>query len=96
MDRPMFVEQGNNFQSFTRGLVTQPSESRDMNVDFEIQTAFKGNFQNGRDLKAMDIQRDRDHGIASYNDMRVAAGLRRARNFNDLTDVMSPPVGFIF
>jgi Animal haem peroxidase len=37
------------------------------------------------DLGALDIQRGRDHGIASYNDLREAYGLERKNSFMDIT-----------
>jgi hypothetical protein len=37
------------------------------------------------DLGALDIQRGRDHGIASYNDLREAYGLERQDSFADIT-----------
>ncbi|KAL7038831.1 hypothetical protein ACKWTF_009708 [Chironomus riparius] len=90
MNRPVFVEKDDNFQSFTRGMASQASEARDANLDPEIQTyLFRKTKQYGDDLKSLDIQRDRDHGIGSYNDMRVAASLSRATSFDDLLDVIS-------
>ncbi|QDS97870.1 peroxidase family protein [Adhaeretor mobilis] len=37
------------------------------------------------DLGAIDIQRGRDHGVASYNDMREAFGLDRVTSFMEIT-----------
>jgi peroxidase len=37
------------------------------------------------DLGALDIQRGRDHGIPSYNDVRAAYGLERKRSFAEIT-----------
>lgn len=58
-------------------------------------------FRNGRplgaDLHATDIQRNRDHGIASYNNYREYCGLPRAQSFQDFTDYISSSVrGKIF
>jgi Animal haem peroxidase len=37
------------------------------------------------DLGAIDIQRGRDHGLPSYNDLREAYGLERKDSFTDIT-----------
>jgi hypothetical protein len=42
-------------------------------------------FQTVLDLGAIDIQRGRDHGIPSYNDVRVAYGLAPAQSFAEVT-----------
>jgi peroxidase len=42
-------------------------------------------FQGVVDLGALDIQRGRDHGMPSYNDMREAYGLPRKASFTDIT-----------
>ncbi len=42
-------------------------------------------FSDVSDLGAIDVQRGRDHGMPSYNQLRRAFGLRPARSFTDIT-----------
>lgn len=44
----------------------------------------------GGDLRTLDIQRNRDHGLAGYNDYREFCGLRRAHRWEDYLDLLSP------
>lgn len=60
------------------------------------QHLFRRNEELGQDLKTVDIQRSRDHGVASYNDFRAYCNLRKAKNFTDFLDVMDAKVGEIF
>lgn len=48
----------------------------------------------GFDLKTLDIQRGRDHGLGSYNDYREHCGFRRAQTFSQFTDLIATEVRF--
>ncbi|KAF2900909.1 hypothetical protein ILUMI_05314, partial [Ignelater luminosus] len=90
-NRPAIIEQGNNFDDLTRGLTTQPEEKSNQFSDSEItQFLFRmlGRLF-GQDLRAFDVQRNRDHGLASYNDFREFCGLSRAHSFEGFLDVIS-------
>ncbi|KAK5650910.1 hypothetical protein RI129_001939 [Pyrocoelia pectoralis] len=91
-NRPAILEERDNFDELTRSLSTQAQRKSTQFVDSEItQFLFRQPKQlYGADLKATDIQRARDHALASYNDLRVFCGLRRARTFEDFLDVISP------
>ncbi|XP_043797588.1 peroxidase isoform X1 [Apis laboriosa] len=89
-NRPIIIEQNDNMDELTRGMSYQPQKASDQYFDPEI-THFL--FRNGRplgtDLRATDIQRNRDHGLASYNNYREYCGLPRAESFQDFTDYIS-------
>lgn len=90
-NRPAIVEAGENYDFLIRGMGTQPEQLTDINYDAEIKHfLFKRNMPFGGDLKAIDIQRNRDHGLASYNDYREFCGLRRAERWEDFLDLLSP------
>ncbi|SPP83193.1 peroxidase [Drosophila guanche] len=92
-NRPGIIEVGDNFDSLTRGHATQPEELTDINFDRQIKHfLFRRNMPFGSDLRSLDIQRNRDHGLASYNDMREFCGLRRAHSWEDYSDLISVPI----
>lgn len=53
---------------------------------------FRRNMPFGSDLRAIDIQRNRDHALASYNDFRQFCGLRRAQRWEDYDDLIDSQV----
>lgn len=91
LNRPAIIEASDNYDSLTRGLATQPEQLNDINFDPEIKHfLFRRNMPFGGDLRALDIQRNRDHGLASYNDYREFCGMRRAQSWEDFLDLLSP------
>lgn len=91
LNRPAIIEAGDNYDALTRGLATQPEQLNDINFDPEIKHfLFRRNMPFGGDLRAIDIQRNRDHGLAGYNDFREFCGLRRATRWEDFLDLLSP------
>ncbi|XP_045767259.1 peroxidase-like isoform X4 [Maniola jurtina] len=79
-----------SFDDLIRGIITHRSAEVDPHCTAEITNLlFKSRNKWGLDLIAMDIQRGRDHGIASYNDYREICGLQRATTFQDLASEIS-------
>ncbi|KAH0955585.1 hypothetical protein HN011_012119 [Eciton burchellii] len=89
-NRPGVIEKNNNLDDLAQGFSYQPQKRSDSYYDEEItQYLFRRGRLFGSDLRATDIQRDRDHGIASYNDFREYCGLKRAHTFEDFADHIS-------
>ena len=69
-----------------RGLAHQQAQEVDPYVIDDVRNFLFGPpGSGGFDLAALNIQRGRDHGLASYNDVRVAMGFERARDFRDIS-----------
>jgi peroxidase len=92
-NRPVILEQDNNLDNLAKGLATQPQELTDINFDKEIKHfLFRNGREVGTDLRSIDIHRNRDHALASYNDYREFCGLPRAQRWEDFLDLISPQV----
>nr|CAD7205794.1 unnamed protein product [Timema douglasi] len=92
-NRPEIIEEGENFDHLIRGMTTQSQECTDQYFTSEItRYLFRNGKETGQDLRAIDIQRGRDHGLASYNDYRHYCGLHRADKFSDFGDYISQEV----
>ncbi|KAG8223508.1 hypothetical protein J437_LFUL004976 [Ladona fulva] len=87
---PGVIEKKHNFDALCRGFTSQPCESPDSRFAAGVTNFLLKlpNVAHGEDLEATDIQRGRDHGLPTYNDMRHYCGLPRARHFRDLLDVI--------
>lgn len=85
--RPAIIERPKNFLHLSIGITTQNEEQADTNHDAEIKHfLFRFNRTIGTDLVSIDIQRGRDCGLATYNDLRDYCGLPRADSWNDYYD----------
>uniref|UniRef100_A0A182QFG5 Heme peroxidase 1 n=1 Tax=Anopheles farauti TaxID=69004 RepID=A0A182QFG5_9DIPT len=83
--RPGVLEVGNNRELLTRGMVSQAHDTANEHLTPEAKHfLFRNANPYGADLKAIDIHRARDHGLASYNDYRALCGLGRATSWVEL------------
>ncbi len=68
------------------GLSTSVAQEIDTKVTDAVRNfLFGAPGSGGMDLAALNIQRNRDHGLPSYNDTRIAYGLSPALSFRDIT-----------
>lgn len=71
--------------SMLRGLSGQASQMIDSIVIDDVRNFLFGMpGMGGFDLASLNIQRGRDHGLGSYNDVREAYGMARAASFADI------------
>ncbi|MEQ8652188.1 MAG: peroxidase family protein [Kiloniellales bacterium] len=69
-----------------RGLGSGDAQKLDTLVVEDVRSFLFGDpASGGLDLASINIQRGRDLGVASYNDLREALGLARAEDFSDIT-----------
>lgn len=81
---PSLIEE-NGIDSLLRGLAAQPCQELDNQlVDGVRNFLFGPPGAGGFDLASLNIQRGRDHGLPSYNEVRRALGMRPARHFRDV------------
>ncbi|XP_029348684.1 peroxidase-like, partial [Acyrthosiphon pisum] len=82
-----------------RGLATQNTLEVDMGFSSEIinylykfRPEIRGYYYYGMDVLSLDIQRNRDHGIPSYQQFRKYCGLKDIRNKQDMLEILNPEV----
>lgn len=83
---PQAIEEGGGIDPILRGLMGSTAQELDTMIVEDVRSflfAPDGSF--GLDLASLNIQRGRDLGVASYNDLREAFGLERAESFSDVT-----------
>lgn len=69
-----------------RGLASNPAQEIDNYVIDDVRNFLFGlPGEGGFDLISLNLQRGRDHGLPSYNDVRLAYGLSPAVSFADIT-----------
>ncbi|MEM8836278.1 MAG: peroxidase family protein [Planctomycetota bacterium] len=68
-----------------RGLAGQMAQEIDCRIVDDVRNFLFGPpGAGGFDLASLNIQRGRDHGLGTYNDVREAFGLARAATFDDI------------
>ncbi|CAB3409038.1 unnamed protein product [Caenorhabditis bovis] len=89
---PIYEKNLGHMESILMGLIGVNSMAFDRHIVSAVRNhlfARPGAPLTGLDLPAVNIQRGRDHGIRGYNAYRKWCGLREARKFSDLRDVMN-------
>jgi len=84
---PQLLQSEADIDPILRGLATQRHQRIDVHVVNSLRNFLFGNpMAGGLDLAALNIQRGRDHGLPSYNDMREDMGMERVQSFVMITD----------
>ncbi len=69
-----------------RGLADGTAQELDTQIVEDVRSAlFGAPGEGGLDLAVLNIERGRDLGVPTYNDLREAVGLTRAEDFGDIT-----------
>ena len=84
---PKTIRTENDIDPILRGLAAQAHQGIDVQVVHPLRNLlFGAPGSGGLDLTSLNIQRGRDHGLPTYNDMRLALNLPAAKDFSDITD----------
>ncbi|MBL4906161.1 MAG: hypothetical protein JKX94_01810 [Sneathiella sp.] len=80
------VAANGGIEPLLRGLADGTAEELDTQIVDDLRNfLFSEDGGVGFDLAAFNIERGRDMGLASYNDLREAVGLERLTDFSDIT-----------
>ncbi|MAK63002.1 MAG: hypothetical protein CMK09_18690 [Ponticaulis sp.] len=83
---PSILTEEESLDPILRGLAAQEHQALDPKIAHPLRNFLFGQpGLGGLDLASLNIQRGRDHGLPSYNDMREAMGLARVTAFSDIT-----------
>jgi len=83
---PFRVTDEGGIEPLLRGLASQECQRIDPFVVDGVRNFLFGDpGAGGFDLASLNIQRGRDHGIPSYNDVSESLGLGRAQDFSDVS-----------
>ena len=89
---PSVITNEGGIEPILRGLGAETQQPTDLEIVdglrnlLFIDAPSDGPVANGTDLAALDIQRGRDHGLPTYNDIRKAYGLEKVSSFKEITD----------
>ncbi len=84
--RPSLLTEADMIEDVMRGAGEQTAQALDTMLVEDVRSFLFGPpGAGGFDLAALNIQRGRDLGVASYNDMRESLGLERVVSFDDIT-----------
>ncbi len=83
---PWRITTEGGIEPLLRGLIGNPAQEVDTQIVDDVRNFLFGPpGAGGFDLASMNLQRGRDHGLPSYNTVRLAFGLSPAVAFADLT-----------
>ncbi len=83
---PDEIAENGGVDPLLRGLADGTAQELDTHVVEDVRSFLFGEpGSGGLDLAALNIERGRDLGVSSYNDLREAVGLSRAESFADIT-----------
>ena len=77
--------QDNGIDMVLKGLAMQEAQDVDAFIVDEVRDFLFAEGNGGLDLAAVNLQRGRDHGLPSYNDMRRGLGLPAKTSFSEIT-----------
>lgn len=83
---PQLIHEGGDISALLLGLAHQQAQEIDNKIVSGVRNFLFGEpGAGGFDLAALNIQRGRDHGLADFNSVRMAYGLRPVKSFNAIT-----------
>ncbi|WP_428527763.1 peroxidase family protein [Roseibium sp.] len=83
---PSEIAENGGIDPLLRGLADGMAQELDTHIVEDVRSfLFGAPGSGGLDLAALNIERGRDLGVASYNDLREVLGLQRAADFSDVT-----------